>query len=166
MRRIQRIVLFVFLIIGLNSMSLHRFYVAIYQVKFVPEKKMIQVTTRVFIDDLNEALENKFHKKTYLGTENVSSEDIQFLKKYFSDKFSLTINGQQKTINYLSYELESNVIICYFNIKDISKVNTMEVENKILIEVYPEQQNIIQFDINNKKQNVLLSSETTKGMLN
>ena len=64
--------------------------------------------------------------------------------KYILDNFSLKVNGQLKPINYLSKEMEGNVIICYFNIKDISKIKSLEVKNSALIELNSEQQNIIQ----------------------
>lgn len=56
---------------------------AIFQVNYVPEKKMLQITSRIFIDDLNLALEKKYGKKAFLGTEKESSEDQLILKKYF-----------------------------------------------------------------------------------
>ncbi|WP_235921995.1 DUF6702 family protein [Flavobacterium phycosphaerae] len=126
---------------------------------------MVQITTRIFIDDLNEALRNKYHKKTFIGTERETPEDVVLMKKYMSEKFKVTINGQPKAMNYLSNELENNVVICYLNVRDISKVTSLEVENSILTEVYSEQQNIIQFNNNGKKQSLLLTNETTKGTL-
>ena len=45
-----------------SSFGMHKFYTAIYQIEFAPKKKMIQITTRIFIDDLNKALEKKYKK--------------------------------------------------------------------------------------------------------
>lgn len=154
-----------FLFVGLTAMGLHKFYVAIFQIDYVPQKKMVQITTRIFVDDLNDALKKKYQTTTFIGLDKETPEDITLMKKYFIDKFKLTINGQPKTITYLSNELENNVIICYFNIKEISKLTTLEIENSILTELHSEQQNIIQFNDNGKKQSILLTNETTKGML-
>jgi hypothetical protein len=57
------------------------------------------------------------------------------------------------------------VIICYFNIKDIPKINSLEVQNSIITELYSEQQNIVQSTVNGVKENLLLTGEKTKGML-
>ncbi|MGL2966614.1 DUF6702 family protein [Flavobacterium sp. XGLA_31] len=165
MKRRLTIVTLVFLLIGLSAFSLHRFYAAIYQINFVPQKKTVQITTRIFIDDLNEALKRQYHKTTFVGTNKETPEDIALMKKYLSEKFKIAINGQPKTMNYLSAELENNVIICYLNIKEISKIASLEVANSVLTEVYPDQQNIIQYTNDGKKQNLLLTGETTKGML-
>lgn len=146
-------------------MALHKFYVAIHQINYVPQKKMVQITSRIFLDDLNDALENKFHKKTFIGTEKESPEDEVMLKKYLAEKFTLKVNGQVKPMNFLSKELENNVLICYLNIKEVSKINSLEVQNSIITEVYSEQQNIIQSNINGVKENLLLTDEKIKGML-
>ena len=50
-----------------SSFGMHKFYTAIYQIEFVSKKKMIQITTRIFIDDLNEALEKIQAKSLHLN---------------------------------------------------------------------------------------------------
>lgn len=57
------------LFFGLTSMAAHRFYVAIYQINFVPEKKRLEITTRIFMDDLNDAVTKAYKKNTNIGTE-------------------------------------------------------------------------------------------------
>lgn len=165
MNKMVKNLFFLTLFVLLTSFSMHRFYVGIYQINHDAKKKMIQITTRIFIDDLNTALEKKYHKKAYFGDNKESEEDVVLLKKYLSEKFQLKVNGEKKAMNYLSKEIENNVLVCYLNIKDISKIKTLEVENSIITEVYDEQQNIIQTNFNGEKQNLLLTSEVTKGML-
>jgi hypothetical protein len=148
-----------------TSFGIHKFYVSIYQIKYAPEKKMLQITSRIFVDDLNEVLYKKYNKKTFLGESNESLDDIDLMKKYISDNFSLKVNGQQKPLNYISKELEGNVIICYYNIKEISKVKTLEVKNTALLELNSEQQNIMQSTIYGEKQSLLLTESTISGML-
>ena len=149
----------------LTAAGYHRFYTAIFQINFVPQKKMVQITTRIFIDDFNDALKNQYHKTTFLGTDKETQDDINLMKKYLSEKLKLTVNGKFETLNYLSNEREDKVLICYFKINNITKLKSLEIENSILTEVHPEQQNIIQFSNNGTKSSLLLSGETTRGML-
>ncbi len=149
----------------LTAAGYHRFYTAIFQINFVPQKKMVQITTRIFIDDFNDALKNQYHKTTFLGTDKETQDDINLMKKYLSEKLKLTVNGKFETMNYLSNEREDKVLICYFKINNITKLKSLEIENSILTEVHPEQQNIIQFSNNGTKSSLLLSGETTRGML-
>jgi hypothetical protein len=131
----------------------------------VPQKKMVQITSRIFIDDLNDALEKKYNKRAFVGTDRQSDSDIELMKKYIAEKFIIKINGKQIVPNYLSNELEANVIVCYFSIKDVPKLNSFSVENSALMEINGEQQNVIQANIDGDKKSVLLTADNFKGIL-
>lgn len=165
MKKLFRNGVLVLLFVMLSSMTVHKFYVAIYKVEFAPQKKMLQITTRIFVDDLNIALEKKYNRKVFLGEDKESENDILLLKKYLSEKFIVKVNGQQKAMNFLSKELENNVLICYLNSKEIAKITTLEIQNSVLTEIFDEQQNIIQANFNGEKHSLLLTSEKINGML-
>ena len=165
MSKYFRFFLFLMLFVSLSSMGIHKFYMAIYQIDYVPQKKRIQITSRIFVDDLNAAIEKKYHVKTNLGTGQETSQDEVNMKKYLAEKFFLRVNGVVKPMNFLSKEVEANVLICYFRIPDVSKISNLEIENSALTEWNSEQQNIIQANITGEKQSLLLTSEKIKGML-
>lgn len=137
----------------------------IYQVNYAPEKKMLQITSRIFIDDLNNALEKKYNKKVYLGTEKESPEEIILLKKYFLGKFSVKVNGQSKAINFLSKELEGDILVCYCNVKEITKINSLEIFNTVLIDWNTEQQNITHVNVSGEKKSILFTNSNRSEML-
>lgn len=143
-------------------MGIHKYYMAIYQVDFVPQKKRIQVTSRIFVDDLNSALEKKFRVKSNIGFSQETPQEEANLKKYLAEKFIIKVNGVSKPMTYLSKELEANVMICYFRIPEISKINSLEIENSLLMEWNSDQQNIIQANLNGEKQSVMLTSDNFK----
>jgi hypothetical protein len=143
-------------------MGIHKYYMAIYQVDFVPQKKRIQVTSRIFVDDLNSALEKKFRVKSNIGFSQETPQEEANLKKYLAEKFIIKVNGVSKPMTYLSKELDANVMICYFRISEISKINSLEIENSLLMEWNSDQQNIIQANLNGEKQSVMLTSDNFK----
>lgn len=159
----------IFLILAvlvLGAFGSHKFYVSIYQLNFVPEKKMLQITSRIFIDDMNDALEKKHKRKFHLGEKEETANDVLQMQQYLSDHFTIKIDGKPKPFVYLSKEMESNVLICYFKIADIQKINSLEITNKILYDLVTEQQNIIQTTINGKKSSLLLTADNPKGIIN
>ena len=157
--------MFLVLIVGLSSMVPHKFYTSIYQINYAPQKKMIQITSRIFIDDLNDAIEKRYHSKSYVGTDNETLKDVEAMQKYLAEKFSLKVNGVLKPMDFRSKEVEANVLICYFRISEISKITKLEIINSALMELNSDQQNIIQANISGEKQSLLLTSENFKGML-
>jgi hypothetical protein len=138
----------------------------IFQVNYAAEKKMIQITSRIFIDDLNNGLEKKYHKKTFVGTEKETQADIDLLKKYLADNFSIKINGQPKSITFLSKEVEAgDVLVCYSRIKDIDKFKTIEISNSVLVDWNAEQQNITHISAFGIKKSVLFTESSRKEVL-
>lgn len=130
---------------------------AIYQVNYAPEKKMLQITSRISVDDLNKALEKKYNKKLYLGTEKELPEEMFLLKKYFFENFSIKINGQTKTVNFLSKEIKGDILICYCNVKEITKISSLEIFNSVLLDWNSEQQNMIHISVFGEKKSVLFT---------
>jgi hypothetical protein len=154
-----------FLFIMLTGFTTHKFYVSIYQINYAPEKKTLQITARLFIDDLNEALHQKYGKKIFLGEKNESTADVALMKEYLAQNFSIKVNGQSKPIHFLSHELENNVIICYFTVKDATKIKSIEIKNTALFEIFPDQQHIINATVLGKKQSILLTVDQKSDVL-
>lgn len=149
-----------------SAFTFHKFYVGVFQVNYAAEKKMIQITSRIFIDDLNSGLEKKYHKKTFIGTDRETPEDVDLLKKYLAENFAIKVNGQSKAITFLSKEVESNdVLVCYSRIKEVEKFKTLEILNSVLIDWNAEQQNITHISAFNTKKSVLFTESSRKELL-
>ncbi|WP_343694052.1 DUF6702 family protein [Flavobacterium sp.] len=154
------------LFLSLSAFAFHKFYVGVFQVDYAAEKKMIQITSRIFVDDLNNAMEKKYHKKTFVGTEKETPADIDLLKKYLTENFSIKINGQSRPITFLSKEIESDdVLVCYSRIKEVDKFKTIEISNSILVDWSSEQQNITHISAFGTKRSVLFTESSRKELL-
>ena len=165
MKNLFKIIVYIGLVFLASSFGAHKFYVAIYQIHHNQEKKSLEITSRIFIDDLNKGLEKKYGQKMHLGDSDESENDIFLMKKYVSENFSVKVNGKPQQMHFLSKEIENNVLICYFKCTDIPKINTLEIGNKILFDYVTEQQNIIQTTIYGKKNSLLLTVDDPSGKL-
>ncbi|MBF4494592.1 hypothetical protein IRZ83_17440 [Flavobacterium sp. JLP] len=154
------------LFLSLSAFAFHKFYMGVFQVNYAAEKKMIQITSRIFVDDLNSGMEKKYHKKTFVGTDKETPEDVELLKKYLAENFLIKVNGQSKAVSFLSKEVESDdVLVCYSRIKDIEKFKTLEISNTILVDWNSEQQNITHISAFGTKRSVLFTESSRKELL-
>lgn len=153
------------LLVSLSAAGFHKFYVSIFQINYVPEKKAVQITARIFTDDLEKALERKIKKKIYLATAKEAPETEALLKKYLAEKLHIKINTVEKSIRFLGRETEDDVVICYLTVPVTEKINTLEVYTNVLTEVYPDQQNIIHTQINGNKKSLLLTNSNPKEII-
>lgn len=158
--------LFLFLLAtGLTSAAMHKFYVAVFQMEYVPAKKVVQMTSRIFIDDLDAELYKKYNKKMYLCTEKEVAEANDYLKKYFSEKIAVKLNGKTRTIKFLGRETEDDVLVCYYTIPAENMVKSIQIKNTVLFDSFDEQQNIIHTNINRNKKSLLLTNDEPQGSL-
>jgi hypothetical protein len=150
---------------SLSAFEIHKFYMAIFQVNYAPEKKMLQITSRIFIDDLNLALEKKYGKKTNLGLEKETVEDLNLLKKYFNENLIIKVNGQSKPVVFMSKDVEGDVLISYCRVSDVAKLQSAEITNTLLTHWNSEQQNILHFNAFGEKKSFLFTASNKTEVL-
>jgi len=132
------------LLLGLGSWSMHKFYVSLTEVRFNSESGRIEVSIRVFPDDLDRALFELEGIHTQLATELESPEADSLLKMYLLDHFSLEVNGERIELEYLGKEPEADAIWCYLESDLIGEPIDYLVYNSILIQTFEDQVNIVQ----------------------
>lgn len=153
------IIVFLFFCVTLcSSFVIHKFYVSVTQVDYVPSKKRIEITSRIFIDDLEKALTKKYKKKPNLTSTNELPEAEELIKTYLKEKIKISINKKTQTIEYLAKEVEGDVLIVYSKIVFSKKINTFDIYNSLLTETFVDQQNIVHTNINSNKNSFLLTN--------
>ena len=103
----------IILVVLLSSFAWHKFYVSVTQIDYVPNKKRIEITHRIFIDDLEKALEKKYKKKVYLTSTKELPEAETLIKTYLKENIKISINKKPQEIVYLAREVEGDVLIFY-----------------------------------------------------
>ena len=157
--------LLLFAVLFLSSFSAHKFYVSVTQIDYVSNKKRIEITHRIFIDDLEKGLTKKYNKKVNLTSTKELPEAEELIKSYLKEKIKISINKKPQNIEFLARELEGDVLILYTKIAISKKINTFEIYNSLLTEVYADQQNIVHTNINSNKKSILLTNTELKGKI-
>jgi len=141
----------------LTSLTVHKFYVSVTEVAYAESKNRIEITTRIFIDDLEKGLEKKYKKKINLATKEEIPEAKDFIKEYLNQRVQANVNNKTAEVVFLGAEVENDVLICYLKIDFSEKITTFELYNNLLTEIYADQQNLIHTNINNTKRSFLLT---------
>ena len=148
--------------------SVHKFYLSVTNLGYSEKDDALQITTRIFIDDFEAVLLERYDFKASLATEKESGEAAAYIEKYLRKKFVLRVDGEQTNFVFLGSKYEDDLIICYLEVPELnlSSRKSIEVQNEILTDLYDEQQNVIHFKVNDKKKSFVLIKENNKGMLN
>lgn len=162
MKKIVSLAFVFFLFLTFSSFSTHKFYVGVFEVDYKSEKKAFQITSRIFIDDIEAALEAKYKKKLHLATNKEISNSKDLIATYFKEKFKIDINNKDSEMVFLALEYEDDVLICYHKINHSGKIKSLNIYNSILIEQFSEQQNLVHSSINGNKNSFLFTNKKIK----
>jgi len=146
--------------------TLHKYYVSVTQIEFVKEKKAVQITSRIFIEDLEDVLQLRYNEDLIIKKENEAPDVNFYIERYLKGKLAIKINGEEKAYNYLGKEFDNDIVICYLEIEGVKEINSFEIQNLVLFDLYAEQQNILRTNINSKNKSFILIKENDKGLLN
>jgi len=155
----------VLFLIPLFAFTMHKYYISLTKIEYKKEEKLLQVTMRIFIDDLENTLNSTFNKNIELALPNESEDIDTLISKYISTKFNVKINNLDTTYFYLGKEYENDVVYLYLELKNIDQINSIEIKNNMLMEMFPEQKNIIKLNINSLKKTFLLTNQKDKDLL-
>ena len=153
-------------IIPLLSFSVHKYYLSLTQIEFNEESKSVQIIMNVFIDDIEVALNKEYGIDAKLTSKNEVVNIDTYFKKYIDNHLTISINNQPKDYTFIGKEYDGNIVYFYLEIEDISEIKSIKIQNKILINYFSEQQNLIKSKIYNKHQSLLLTKANDKGLLN
>ncbi|WP_233244039.1 DUF6702 family protein [Tamlana fucoidanivorans] len=130
------------------------------------EKQSLQIISRIFIDDFESLLRERFDDKIILLDNNDESERIDgYIGRYLKDKLSIKINGTPYIVKFLGKAYDTDVIKCYMEIEGITEIKSFEISNKVLFDLFEDQQNIIKTNINNKQKSFILLSQNDSVVL-
>ena len=149
--------LFFFLCLGLNSVHSHPFYVSICQVDFNQETHSLEISLKVFADDLILGLENAGASKLYLGEKKENKKTNTYIFDYLDSSLKFFVNNIRKNYSFVGKEMESDVVWIYLEITDVKTLDNIKVECKLLTEVLETQSNIIQINNGSEIKSMLLN---------
>ena len=156
---------FIVFLIPLFAFTAHKYYVSSTKIEFKKESKTVQITMRIFIDDLQETINSTFSKDFELAVPNETGEIDHLIDKYISKKFEIIINDEQKKYSYLGKEYYNDEVYLYLELENVELINSIEIKNNMLMELFSDQQNIIKLHINNIKKTFLFTNRKYKDLL-
>jgi len=123
---------------------LHPIYLSVSEINYNEKDKALQITSRIFIDDLETSIRKKLNQPELdILKPNSGQTTDQLVSTYINDHFKIKLDGKAQKLNYLGNEIEDAAIICYIEIEKVKKFRTIEVLNDIIQETHEDQSNLI-----------------------
>ena len=140
--------------------AMHPFHVSVCDIKHDEKSKALQISQRIFIDDLETGL-MAFHNLPKVDTYKPEDEARldSLIEKYLQEKIFISVNGKPVDFNYLGSELESDARWAYLEVENVTSVSEAEITNLVLVEAFNDQENIVHFKANSKLKSYRLNKD-------
>lgn len=123
---------------------LHPFHVSVCDMVYETDDKHLKISVRLFLDDLEDALEPQTGLDVYDITREEDWALTQFLlKTYFAENLLIKIKNKELSPVYLGSEVEGDAMWCYLEIEKLRPFDEMTVQYTALKEVFDDQENLV-----------------------
>jgi len=140
---------------------LHPFYVSVCEIQHNAADKSLEITLKVFADDLELALSQYQSKPVMVKT--ISNE---ILEEYLAGRFSLKVDGKNMHLSMIGYETEMDAIWIYMETGLSAPPAKVTIQNTVLMEIFDDQQNLVHFTSNDKTKSLRLTNRGSSGEFN
>ncbi len=147
------------------STQFHKYYISVTQIEYVADKKAVQIISRIFTDDLEKVLQERYDENIDFDSEDTQEVDA-YIKKYIGSKLKIKINNKDAEIQFVGKVNNIDILKCYLEIENVEHIDTFEISNKILLDLFSDQQNVIKLNINAKKKSFVLTAQNNEAVLN
>lgn len=144
------------------SIKKHPFYLSVVDIKYETKQKALQVSVRLFTNDLEDALRKTNKKNIDLLNPKIKSEMDSVLFHYIKERLQISLNSKGQTLTYIGYEKEEESIWTYLEIKKTALPKKINITNKLLYDFLPQQINIIHAEINGVKKSSKITNPDSK----
>ncbi|MCR9227708.1 MAG: hypothetical protein NXH90_09850 [Flavobacteriaceae bacterium] len=168
LKKARKAVLPLVMLLLLSFSSAHKYYVSVTNIAYSGDDRAFQITSRVFIDDLDRLLKERYGIEAKLATPKESKIADEYIEKYFRSKFAVEFDGEPVDYDFLGKRYDTDMVICYLEIPNVklSEKKSMSVQNEVLMDLFDDQQNIVHVKWSGNKKSFMLIRQNNKGMLN
>ncbi|MEZ4985275.1 MAG: DUF6702 family protein [Saprospiraceae bacterium] len=136
------------LLLPLGYADTHEFHVSRTRIAYAAADQEWQISLYIFIDDLEKALSHATSgEPRRLGTDKETAEADSLILRYLQRRLILQADGDKLPLQWLGKEGSEDLAAfwIYLYIPDEQPAATFTITNKILTEVFDDQQNIVQW---------------------
>lgn len=144
-------VVFIFLLVcalSINKSKAHKFYASFVTMNYNQQEQLVEITMRIFPDDLEAALSRHNNKTVRLDKSKAVSDMIL---AYLRKTFELKKGGRLLPLRWVGMDLGVDSAFLYVEVKLPGGLSGVQVRDHFLFEMFDEQTNVVSIKYNGKQ---------------
>lgn len=151
---------------SLPHSSKHPFYIAVTEINLNPSDKTLEVSCKMFADDLEQIIERNNHAELDISSDKDKAKFDAYIPAYVKNHLQLSIDGKPSVLSYIGFEKDKESAYCYFQVEHVSSVKKLDIMNSLLHDYTSDQINIIHVIVNGRRQSTKLDYPTKNASFN
>lgn len=121
----------------------HPFYISVTEVNHNAKEKSMEISCKIFAEDLEETLKKDYKVTVDLTAEKQQAQNDKLVADYVSNHLAITTDGKPVKLSYVGFEKQSEAVYCYFEVPNVAAPKKVDFTNSILQDFTDKQINII-----------------------
>ncbi|XOD66964.1 MAG: DUF6702 family protein [Flavobacteriales bacterium Tduv] len=121
------------------------FNISTTDIEIFPDNKLIKASIKLSTDRLGQVLQ----------VAPTSPQFEKYLKAYVEGKFNLRVNGKPDSLYFIGKKVDEKVTWVDYEIEAAPAISDIKVFNGLLIDRYPDQRNVVNFNIKGVRKTVI-----------
>lgn len=139
----------------------HPLYVSVTEINHNASDKTLEISCKIFTDDLEKTLSNINHKKVDLFTPKDKAETDKQVADYVQKRLAILLDGKSVALEFVGFERENDAIWSYFQAAVGTAPKKIDIKNNILYEAYEKQLNLMHVTVGGKRKSTRLNYPDT-----
>ena len=136
----------------------HDFHVSITQIDHNAQAGTLEMAVKIFVDDLEGSIAALGGGKLHLGEAGQAANADSILFAYLENRLQVTLNEKPQKMSWVGDEIEADAVWCFLEIGQIKHVSSIEITNRILLERFDDQANVVHVQANGQSKSLYLNA--------
>jgi len=139
------LLIFPLLFLQPQKVELHPIHLSLCEIHLNPTTQKLEISLKIFLDDLEEALMLQGSPSLYLATPKEIAGADQKIFEYIKSHFTILEQSNRIPYHWVGKELSEDLsaVWCYFESEKVNQVKAVNFKNCILMELFGDQKNIL-----------------------
>lgn len=140
----------------------HPFYVSVFTISQEKNANNLEVSCRIFFDDLEDALQKEYQQPFNLVKPQDKEQTERLMAQYLEKNLRVQVNGKAQPLRYLGYSIEEDAAWCFLEAENVGVIKQLELLNSVLYASHEKQSNILHITIGGQRKSTKLDNPKTK----
>ncbi|WP_291917169.1 DUF6702 family protein [Chitinophaga sp.] len=138
--------------------ALHPFYASVTEIAHDTNKKELQVSCRIFADDLENTLKAQY-KTSFDITRPANRKQVEgYIAEYLSQHLTVTLDGKNVPLHFIGYKIEEDAVWSFLEAENVPAPKKVQVRDNLLYERHPTQTNMVHVLVGGERKSAKLDN--------